>query len=100
MTIGPSECHLRPTGQHYQAWTGEGGFEYREVLAGEVVAEGVAGCEGYGSSSIERPHFIVRTVRGQTTGAACTVHTVGRAGIEAVLGRPLLWCPDCGTDLR
>ena len=67
------ELDLRPSGRSVSRWTGgdlddDSSFEPVELDSGDVVAEGVAGCEGYGSRPVERGQHIVRTVREHVAG--------------------------------
>lgn len=99
------ELDLQPSGRFCQAWKGgdlddEDSFQPQEIAEGEVIAEGVAGVEGYGSSPVERADVIVRTVRDHLTRTACRLHLAGVAELELRLGRRPDWCPACGTRLQ
>lgn len=97
------ELDLATSGRFVEVRSGgdlDGGSNRRtkELEEGEVVAEGVADCEGYGSTAVERAQFIVGTIRAHLCRASCTTHTAGRHTIEELLARPMQWCPECGTQ--
>ncbi|HEX7323251.1 MAG TPA: hypothetical protein VF299_10030 [Mycobacterium sp.] len=98
------ELDLRPSGRFANAVTGvdaDGGIrsEPREVSEGDVIAEGVIGVDGYGSTPVERARFIVGTVRAYLGQKTCTLHTEDLSSIAALLGRDVRWCPACGARL-
>lgn len=97
------ELDLVPSGRFVEVWTGgdlddESNRRTKEIEEGEVIAEGVAGCDGYGATAAERGRFIVGTVRAHLRRATCTTHTAGRHAIEELLARPMEWCIECGTQ--
>lgn len=96
------ELDLRPSGRFYKAWTGgdlddDANFELREFEQGDVIAEGTTSVDGYGATPVDRVQFIVDTIRAHLLRSACDVHTNERADLELLFGRPLDWCPACGT---
>lgn len=98
------ELDLAPTGRRVEIWTGadpddEAARRWREVEEGEVIAEGTTAATGYGATSLERALFIVGEIRTHLRRQTCPVHTAERDDIELLLGRPLDWCPACGTRL-
>lgn len=98
------ELDLRPSGHFSKVWKGgdldrEESFELREIEEGDVIAEGVAGAEGYGSTPLERAHFIVGTIRDHIQQARCELHGRGRAELERRLGITAPWCPACGARM-
>jgi len=92
------EVDLRPTGRCLTALV-DGGTEQRELEEGDVIADGTTGVAGYGEGLVGRIEFIVRNIRRHPGRDECTVHTVGRDSLEALLGRPPRWCPSCGIEL-
>ena len=92
------ELDLRLTGRFVTALVDEG-TEQHELEAGDVIADGTTGVAGYGEGLVGRITFIVRTIRHHLGREDCTVHTARRAALEALLGRPLRWCPECGVEL-
>lgn len=98
------ELDLRPSGRYYRAWAGgdlddDASYEERETDEGDVIAEGTTAVDGYGNTLVERIQFIVGVIRTHLRRQNCTVHTVERDELELLLGRPLVWCPECGTEL-
>ncbi|MBS9535477.1 hypothetical protein KIH27_17975 [Mycobacterium sp. M1] len=98
------ELDLAPSGHFATAVTGvdENGemrCEPRELDAGEVIAEGVAGADGYGTTPVERARFIVDTVRTHLGQQTCTVHTADLSALATLLGGDVQWCPNCGRRL-
>jgi hypothetical protein len=98
------ELDLRPSGRFANAFVGvdsagELRCEERELDEGDVVAEGTIYVDGYGSTPVERAHFIVDTIRVHVAQQACTLHTEDLSSISALLGRDIRWCPACGTRL-
>ncbi|MDQ4071120.1 MAG: hypothetical protein M3203_16865 [Actinomycetota bacterium] len=92
------ELDLRPTGRFVTALV-DGGTEERELEEGDVIADGTAGVAGYGEGLVGRIEFIVRTIRRHLGREDCDIHTAYRESLEALLGRSLRWCPDCGVEL-
>lgn len=99
------ELDLRPSGHFRRVWTGgslddDSSLELRESEEGDVIAEGVTGAPGYGNSPLERARMIVTTIRDHLLRQTCEVHTTGeRQDLEVLFGRPLRWCPECGSRL-
>ncbi|BBZ10678.1 hypothetical protein MBRA_08730 [Mycobacterium branderi] len=69
---------------------GELRCEERELDEGEVIAHGTIDDDGYGSTPVERAHFIVDTVRVHLAQTSCTLHTEDLSSIAALLRRPLV----------
>ena len=98
------ELDLRPTGHMGQVLTGfdSGGTPItREQphTAGDVIAEGTTGTEGYGATPLQRAQFILGTIRTHLARQTCSHHRAERDAIAAALGAELQWCPSCGTRL-
>lgn len=98
------ELDLRPSGRFVRRWTGgdlddEDSFEPREVDEGDVIAQGIAGMEGYGSTPVERADFIIGVIREHLGRISCPVHTSGLTDLLHRLGTRPAWCPACGTNL-
>jgi hypothetical protein len=98
------ELDLRPSGRSSNVYVGgdlddPASLEEREIEIGDVVAEGTTSAENYGQSPVERLQFIVGAVRGHFRRAHCSVHTAERDDLELLFGRPLVFCPACGTEL-
>jgi hypothetical protein len=98
------EVDLHPSSRYYRAWTGgdlddDANYEWRESQKGEVIAEGNTSVDGYGRTPVERIQFIVGEIRSHLRRQGCTVHTTERDDLELLFGRPLDWCPACGTKL-
>lgn len=98
------ELDLRPSGRFYKAWTGgdfddDTSFEQREIEEGDTIAEGTIGAAGYGTTPAERAAFIVGTIRGHLARLDCDIHRHELADLDLLFGRPLAWCPACGTKL-
>ena len=98
------ELDLRPTGQFSKVWVGgdfddPASFEPRSIDVGEIIAEGTTAAPGYGRTPLDRLHFIVDVIRANLLRQSCTVHVDDRAALESLLGRPVAWCPSCGTRL-
>ncbi|WP_396911359.1 hypothetical protein [Mycolicibacterium sp.] len=98
------ELDLRPSGRFVRVVAGadnDGSLQYgqRELEHGDVIAEGTAAADGYGTTPVERAQFIVETIRTHLTRQACTHHRGALPSIEAGLGVEVRWCPACGTRL-
>lgn len=98
------ELDLRPSGDFSKIWKGgdlddEDSLEMKEIETGDVIAEGVTGAPGYGSTPLERAQFIVGTIREHIGRDRCQVHSIGRAALEDRTGVMVRWCPACGVDL-
>lgn len=98
------ELDLAPSGRFATAVTGvdaagEVSYQQRELSEGEVIAQGVVGMPGYGSTPVQRARFIVDTVRTHLAQQACALHGEDLSSLEALLGRDVRWCPACGTRL-
>lgn len=97
------ELDLRPSGRFVKAWVSgsldDGVFEQRELDEGNIIAEGTTGVDGYGETPVERVRFIVDAIRTHLQRAGCEVHTTERDDLELLFGRPLAWCPACGSRL-
>lgn len=98
------ELDLRPSGRFATAVTGVGAdgemsYQQRELSDGDVIAEGVVGVDGYGSTPVQRARLIVDTVRTHLAQQDCTLHAEDLSSLEALLGRDVRWCPACGTRL-
>lgn len=98
------EVDLRPSGRFIRtvAETDNDGathYEERELDEGGVIACGTTDIAGYGTTPLERAHFITDTIRIHLARQACTLHHNDLSSIRAVLGTAVLWCPDCGTRL-
>lgn len=98
------ELDLRPTGRFSQVWRGGGldddaSFEPVEIEEGDIIAEGNIGVAGYGERLVGRATFIVGTIKDHLERQRCQVHTTERDDLELLFGRPLCWCPACGTRL-
>ncbi len=98
------ELDLLPSGRFANALVGvdaagEIRCEESELSEGDVIAEGTINVDGYGSTPVERAHFIVDTIRVHLARQACTLHAEDLSSISALLGRDVRWCPACGTRL-
>ena len=98
------ELDLRPSGRFSNVWIGgdlddPASLEQREIEVGEVIAEGTTSVAGYGDSPVGRLWFIVESVRAHLRRLKCTTHTAERDDLELLFGRPLLFCPSCGTQI-
>jgi hypothetical protein len=98
------ELDLRPSGRYYRAWVSgdlddDASYEWRKTDEGDVIAEGTTAVDGYGNTPVERVQFIVGLIRTHLRRQECTLHTVERDELELLLGRPPVWCPECGTEL-
>ena len=99
------ELDLRPSGRFSTVWVGgdwddESSFEQREIEIGDIIAKGTTDVAGYGDTPLGRLAFIVAVIREHVGRQSCSVHTSDREAAEAALGRPMKWCPECGTDIR
>lgn len=98
------ELDMRPSGRFSEVWVGgdiddDANLEPREIEVGDVIAEGNTAVAGYGDSPMERLRFILGIVRAHLVRRSCAVHTDDRDSLELLWGRPLAWCPACGTSL-
>ncbi len=96
---------LRGSGRFVRVYTGgdlnnEASFEPREIEAGEVIAEGMTGVAGYGSTPVERARFIVGVIRAHLRRIGCRVHLRPVADLERALGNRVAWSPACGERLQ
>ena len=66
---------------------------------GEVIAAGSIDDDGYGTTPLERAQFLVGTIRTHLDRRACRLHDGGLAGVAALLGGPVRWCPSCGAKI-
>ena len=99
------EVDLRPTGRFHRVWTAgspddDSSYELRQAEEGDVIAQGVTDAPGYGDTPVERAQMIVTTIRDHRRRQMCQVHISNeRVDLELLMGRPLRWCPGCGTRL-
>jgi hypothetical protein len=99
------ELDLRPTGRQYKAWVDgplddDASFEFRDVLEGDVIAEGTTRVGGYGDTPLDRIRFIARTIRSHLGRTSCTVHEgPSLHRLRVLLRSDLYWCPACGQRL-
>lgn len=100
------ELDLRPSGRFYRAWNGTGdldddtSFEECEFDEGDVIAEGTTAAQDHGVTPVERAQFIVGVIRDHLRRVECDVHRDELDDLELLCGRPLNWCPACGTRLH
>lgn len=98
------ELDLHPSGRFYRAWVAgdlddDASYEDREVEAGEIIADGNTGADGYGATLVERAQFITDTIRAHLRRQDCDVHRHELDDLELLCGRQLNWCPACGLRL-
>lgn len=98
------DLDLRPTGHFVKALVtnddGEVVTEDRETDEGDMIASGDTSVENYGATPAQRLAFIAGTIRTYLARQGCQVHTTERADLELLFGRPLTFCPACGSQLE
>jgi hypothetical protein len=98
------ETDLRPTGESMRIVDGQnddGTTRYRQhpLERGDIIASGTVYTDGYGTTPVERAHFIITTIRDHLTRTECTHHLDKLDTISTVLGTRVDWCPTCGAHV-